>query len=264
MELGHAQIICKSSRGVIYIVALIWTIWFVRVNKTKIIQLVKKAIWLLRIGIPLLLIGLFLDLWGEFYPIPHPIKEFGEIILTNTGIAIILLSLAFLLTEVSRTSRRHKKEAETDHLTGLFNRRVFFDEAERILNEAKAGKCKLVIAIVDVDNLKKINDSKGHQYGDEALKLVGQAIKKSIRECDVSTRYGGDEFAIIFSDCGPHLENLQLRLQKHLGAAHIDREHMQLSISLGMAMFPEDGRKVDELLNIADTRMYSSKIKNKQ
>ncbi|OPY57664.1 MAG: putative diguanylate cyclase YeaJ [Pelotomaculum sp. PtaU1.Bin035] len=265
MEVAHihdfTRIICKSSRGIIYIAALIWIIRYICLHRTKI----KKAVWVSFAGIPMILLGMFLDLWGELHPMPHLIKEIvGEIILTDIGIALILGSLIQLIEEISQTSRKHQRDAETDPLTGMFNRRVFFAEAERVLNKARVGKCKPALAIVDVDNMKDINDTSGHQLGDAALKLVAQAIRKSIRECDVAVRYGGDEFVILFPEKGPYIDTIQARLQKNLETSLIETWDAPLTISVGLADFPADGKTVDELLRIADARMYAGKNTKKQ
>lgn len=253
------ELLCKGVRGIIYLVALVWLIWF---NYSHYSHL-KRTKWLIFAGIPFLLLGFFVSLYGEFYHLPRLIKEvLGEVILTNTGITLILASLILLVAEISRISRQHKREAETDPLTGLPNRRVFFLEADRILRDAMDGNCLPSVAILDVDNMKEVNDTKGHQFGDEVLKKVALVIKRSIRECDIAARYGGDEFAVLFPDKGPDIEIFQARLQKNLNEMNEEMENVDLTLSIGLARFPADGLNLDELLSVADTRMYA--VKNKK
>ncbi|OIQ52804.1 diguanylate cyclase DosC [Moorella thermoacetica] len=128
-----------------------------------------------------------------------------------------------------------------------------------MLKEAREGKRSPMLAILDLDNMKKINDTWGHQYGDEALKRVAQAIQKSVQEGDVTARYGGDEFVILFPGKGPRLETLRARLKKHLQALRLSGAEIPLSLSVGLARFPADGKDVDTLLAVADARMYADK-----
>jgi len=128
------EIICKSVRGLLYLAALIWMIWFTCTHHHRI----QKSIWLFIAGLFLLLTGLSIEFLGEYYSLHHLFKEIiGDIVLSNAGTALILGSLLLLVVEVSRTSRRHQREAETDPLTELFNRRVFFAGAERVLAEVR-------------------------------------------------------------------------------------------------------------------------------
>ncbi len=260
MEIEHSsffiELLCKGSRGIIYLAALAWMIWF---NYSRHPQL-KKTKWLILAGLPLVLFGFVIGLLGELYHLPRLIKEvLGEVILTNTGIALILGSQILLLVEINRISRRHKQEAEIDPLTGLYNRRAFFFLADHILKSARNGDGMPSMAILDIDNMKEINDTKGHQLGDEVLKKVALAITRSIRECDVAARYGGDEFAVLFPDKGPETEILVARLNNNLTEISEEISDVNLTLSLGLALFPADGQNLDELLSIADSRMYEEK-----
>ncbi|TEB11909.1 GGDEF domain-containing protein [Pelotomaculum propionicicum] len=255
-ECHVVEILCKGSRGIIYLAVLVWMIWF---NWTHHPNL-KKTKWLIFTGIPISLLGFIISLYGESCHLPVFVKEvIGEIILSNIGIALILGCLISLVTEISRISRRHKQEAETDPLTGLYNRRAFVLEADRILKNARDGDGTPSVAILDIDNMKQINDSRGHQYGDEILKKVALVIKNSIRAWDVAVRYGGDEFAVLFPDKGPEKEVLKTRLANNLAGISGETENLNLTLSLGLGQFPVDGRNLDELLSIADARMYEEK-----
>ncbi|SMB99789.1 diguanylate cyclase (GGDEF) domain-containing protein [Thermanaeromonas toyohensis ToBE] len=250
------RVICKGSKGLIYLLALTWLQWFTRTSKLK----VRTAGVLLFIGLPLLLAGIFLDLLGEFFYLSPLVKRIaGEIILANAGTALVLYSLVLMVVELARTSCQYQREAESDPLTGLYNRRAFFAAADCVLKEASAGRRSPALAILDLDNMKEINDTWGHQCGDEALKQAARAIQKSVREGDVVARYGGDEFVILFPDKGPRLETLRARLEKHLKAICFSGAEIPLSLSVGLARFPADGKDVDTLLAVADARMYADK-----
>lgn len=260
MEVVHApdwlRIVCKGSRGLIYFLVLGWMIWFACTSRLR----ARKAEYLLFAGLPLLVAGVLLDLWGEFFRLPLLIKRVvGEIVLTNLGTALLLSYLVLTVRELVRVSGKYRREAEVDPLTGLYNRRAFFVEAERVLEEARAGTRNPAVAVLDVDNMKEINDTWGHQGGDEALKQAALAIQKSVREGDLVARYGGDEFVVLFPNKGPRLETFRGRLKRYLKTIHFAGVEIPLSMSLGLARFPADGEDMDALLAVADARMYVDK-----
>ncbi|QGP94082.1 Diguanylate cyclase, GGDEF domain [Neomoorella glycerini] len=252
------RVACKGSKFFIYLLILVWLVWFIRTSQLRVRK--RTAVVLLFIGLPLVLAGISLDLLGEFFRLSTLLKRIvGELILSNTGTFLVLYSMVLMVMELARASCRYQREAESDPLTGLYNRRAFFALAESVLKEAQEGKRSPVLAILDLDNMKKINDTWGHQYGDEALKRVAQAIQKSVREGDVTARYGGDEFVILFPGKGPRLETLRARLERHLKAIRFSGTEIPLSLSVGLARFPADGKDVDALLAVADARMYADK-----
>lgn len=149
-----------------------------------------------------------------------------------------------------------------DDLTGLNNRRGFFTLAQQQLKLAKRTKRVLSLVIADLDGLKQINDSFGHEEGDLALIETAIILKETFRESDVIGRIGGDEFAVIMvEDNKAGAEILTTRFQNNLDArnAKEDRRY-KLSISIGMARSdPESSHSIDELLARADVLMYEQK-----
>lgn len=136
--------------------------------------------------------GLFIDLLGEFFRVSVILKRVvAELVLFNAGTLLVLYSMARMLVDAARTSCRYQREAELDPLTGLYNRRAFFAAAQELLAEALLGRRTPVVAVLDLNGMKEINDTWGHQAGDEALKQAARAIQKSVREGDVVARYGG-------------------------------------------------------------------------
>ena len=154
-------------------------------------------------------------------------------------------------------------ESQTDTLTGLPNRRSFDQQfAAGIARAAGAGGTISVVGL-DLDRLKEINDTYGHEAGDRALRTVGAALRATVRESDLCARFAGDEFMVVLWDCHPEHEARRVaELQDAVREYPFEPRpgvRVELSISAGCARFPEDGRTVEELLAVADERMYRDK-----
>jgi len=152
--------------------------------------------------------------------------------------------------------------ADLDSLTRLFNRRRFKEELERCLLEAQRNHTKGALLFLDLDNFKYVNDTLGHQYGDELLIKLSDILKERIRQTDILARLGGDEFAIIL----PHTEEEKARfISKQL--LELTRNNLALdtlnplhiTVSIGIAIFPTHGDNAETLLANADLAMYHAK-----
>jgi diguanylate cyclase (GGDEF)-like protein/PAS domain S-box-containing protein len=149
-----------------------------------------------------------------------------------------------------------------DDLTGLYNRRGFFTIAGEYLQLADRKKTQMFLLFMDLDNLKRINDTLGHHKGDEALVHVAKILQKTFRKSDVKGRMGGDEFAIFPID-STHAgaQSIESRLRKNIEAFNADKGNpFVLSVSMGIASYdPEHPCSIDELLVRADKLMYEEK-----
>jgi diguanylate cyclase (GGDEF)-like protein/PAS domain S-box-containing protein len=163
------------------------------------------------------------------------------------------------------TDVSHRKEVEAeirhqaahDALTGLANYREFMDTLERELRRAERSRQTFTVLMLDLDELKKINDRLGHLEGNRALKRVAAALREQSRSTDLAARYGGDEFAVVLIDSDLGMaEQVAERI-----TASLNREGVQpqLSVSIGVAIFPADGRTSQKLLEAADHKLYQSK-----
>jgi diguanylate cyclase (GGDEF)-like protein len=151
--------------------------------------------------------------------------------------------------------------ALTDSLTGVLNRRGFAEAAERELARARRHDRPFTLAYVDVRGLKAVNDTQGHRAGDELLKQTARLLKDSARAVDVVGRIGGDELAMMLVEQdGAGAEVVKGRIARDIAAR---RAAMGLrapwDLTIGTAVFPEDGETVDELLRTADRRLYEQR-----
>ena len=165
------------------------------------------------------------------------------------------------VSERQRAEERMSHLAHHDTLTNLPNRSMFREQLDRALSEAKGTP--LAIFSLDLDRFKAVNDTWGHPAGDWLLKCVAERLQRCLRnETDVVARFGGDEFAII--QCNPkgaaNAEKLAKRIVDIIGKPFRDKSReMQVGISLGIALYPNDGEDVDTLLKNADMALYRGK-----
>ena len=154
-------------------------------------------------------------------------------------------------------------ESHTDPLTGLANRRSLGRQFETGLAHASRTRASIGVVVLDLDRLKEINDTYGHEAGDRALRTVGAVLKATVRQNDLCARFAGDEFVVVLWDCPPEHEARRVQELQNAVAAHPFEPRpgvrLSLSISAGPARFPDDGHTFDELLAAADERMYRDK-----
>lgn len=166
---------------------------------------------------------------------------------------------------LKKSEDRFHKLSITDSLTNIYNRRYFYDEGFKVVEYVKRHKGCLTIAILDVDNFKKINDTYGHQAGDYILKEFSNILKRSIRPYDVLARYGGEEFAIIFRDIDKKTsKKIILRIKEYIENYNFtfENEKIELRFSGGISDVNEvksDNLIIEELIKIADDRLYIAK-----
>ena len=170
--------------------------------------------------------------------------------------------LQSLLLDYEQTRADLEKLAATDMLTGLHNRRHFMNLAEADLARAQRYGRPISVALADLDHFKQVNDLHGHAAGDMALKVFSDLIRKSSRISDIACRYGGEEFAFIFSETTPQEANqLAERLRASLEAAVIplpNGEFCRITCSFGIA--DASTRSLDDVLRLADDALYQAKL----
>ena len=155
-----------------------------------------------------------------------------------------------------------KRQAFYDHLTGLANKILFNDRLEQTIFNCDRTNTQAAVLFIDLDNFKFINDSMGHTAGDELLKLVSNRLQRCLRKTDTISRWGGDEFTVILPEIKNvrHVINLCSRiLNKELKNVVIENQELRITASIGISLYPDDGKDIEELIKNADTAMYKSK-----
>ena len=168
------------------------------------------------------------------------------------------------ITERKKMEEQLHKMARIDSLTGCFNRGYGLELLERQISLAKRNNSPLLIAFLDINHLKQINDRFGHQEGDRAIKMVGKLLKSSLREVDIICRMGGDEFLITFPDNSmQQAPYIRERLEEELLSLNkMITKGYQIKFSIGFSDYSYlEPKSVDELITIADQRMYEEKKK---
>jgi diguanylate cyclase (GGDEF)-like protein len=156
-----------------------------------------------------------------------------------------------------------KNQSICDPLTGLFNRRYMEESLEREFSRASRNKTTLAIIMMDLDHFKRFNDTFGHQAGDTLLRTLGDFLRRSTRGQDIACRYGGEEFALVLTD-----SNLQGAIQrcellrqqvKQLSVEYAGQLLGTVSVSMGIALFPDHGTTIGDVLRAADQALYCAK-----
>lgn len=203
------------------------------------------------------------ELWnqrknGEIYPVWMTISCVRD----QQGEALHYVMVFSDITSLKQTQSQLEHLAHHDSLTNLPNRLLFEDRLEHALAQAKRQKRQLAVLFLDLDRFKNINDSLGHAMGDELLKEVAKRLQNILRDDDTAARLGGDEFTVL-------VENLEDPSQAAVVAAKIQDKfkapfkiagrELHVTASIGISIFPEDGKDVADLTKNADAAMYQAK-----
>ncbi len=166
------------------------------------------------------------------------------------------------LLATKQTEKQIFNLAHKDHLTGLMNRSLFTTKTSELIIKHKQEHKLMAIIFLDLDRFKLVNDSYGHEAGDLLLKIVAERLSRSIREIDIISRFGGDEFVIALTDVKSHqiIESLASKIQQNLSRPFVFLEkEMHVNASIGISVFPSSGDNISNLIKNADIAMYLSK-----
>jgi len=177
---------------------------------------------------------------------------------------IIMLTASGLSLALVFRSQKLLELATRDPLTGLFNRGYVDDRLDVELSRARRYGKVLTVAVIDVDRFKSLNDGHGHQSGDEVLRRIGSLLHTSFRQSDTAGRYGGEEFVAILPETDINAASAKLEQLRGMVATTPlqlgpNKREVRITISAGLACFPEDGDNAIQLFSIADERMFQAK-----
>jgi diguanylate cyclase (GGDEF)-like protein len=178
------------------------------------------------------------------------------------GLYVMLALISWSTTRsLRRHAARHAHEAMHDALTGLPNRAAFRARAESVLESAARGGTRGAVVLVDLNRFKEVNDTLGHHAGDELLQIISTRLATTARPEDTVARLGGDEFGLILPDLDAAAVLHRLETVRAAVTEELTLDHVPLSIeaSFGVALYPEHGDRVEELLQNADAAMYQGK-----
>ncbi len=175
-----------------------------------------------------------------------------------------LISIGMILVMLEEQVSNNKWLAQHDELTGLPNRRSFEDRLGNALEHSRRSNSSLALLLLDLNGFKKINDSFGHQAGDQVLREISRNLREGVHNTDTLARLGGDEFTMIASDIkeGHSLDRLLDAIRDAVEKPLIvEGQSLIVTASLGIAIYPDDAEDATKLLRIADQRMYTLKQK---
>lgn len=165
--------------------------------------------------------------------------------------------------ELRSANERLSTEAVSDPLTGLYNRRYLADFIERELSRTRRAGSKIVFAMIDLDHFKHVNDTFGHGAGDDVLRAVSAFLRGKIRHEDLAFRYGGEEFLLVlpcatFDGVPPRIEQIREQI-KDVTVERVGRPLPPVTLSIGVAIFPDHGDSADAVIRYADAALYLAK-----
>lgn len=180
----------------------------------------------------------------------------------DEGMPLQRVALISEVTDQRKARELINQQANFDPLTGLPNRRLMFDRLEQLIKQSTRSQKSIAIAYIDLDNFKDINDSRGHDFGDQLLKGISARLRSEVRETDTVARIGGDEFVILLGDLErPEIADAIIRevSKKLADPILVDGQLIYITASIGISMFPNDGSDGKALLLGADQAMYAAK-----
>jgi len=167
------------------------------------------------------------------------------------------------LTEAAERATLHMSfKAERDFLTGLPNRALLTDRLTQSIALAQRHRKRVALMFLDLDNFKEVNDSLGHSVGDQLLQSAAQRLEACVRHSDTVSRHGGDEFVVLLSEIEETRDAVRAaeKVLRAMAEPHLIGEHqLNMTLSIGISIYPDDGDEVEAVLTNADTAMYHAK-----
>ena len=178
-------------------------------------------------------------------------------------LAVVLAEQVALALGNLRLRETLKNQSICDPLTGLFNRRYMEESLEREFSRANRSKTSVAIIMMDLDHFKRFNDTFGHQAGDTLLRTLGDLLKRNTRGQDIACRYGGEEFVLVLTDSNLagalHRAEILRQQVKQLSVEYAGQLLGAISVSMGVAIYPDHGTTMSDVLRASDQALYCAK-----
>jgi diguanylate cyclase (GGDEF)-like protein len=178
-------------------------------------------------------------------------------------LAVVLAKQVALALGNLKLKESLRNQSICDPLTGLFNRRYMEESLEREFSRANRNKSSVAIIMMDLDHFKRFNDTFGHQAGDALLRAFGDLLKRNTRGQDIACRYGGEEFALVLTDSAlpGALQRADILRQqvKQMSVEYAGQLLGAVSISMGVAVFPDHGVTMGDVMRASDQALYTAK-----
>jgi diguanylate cyclase (GGDEF)-like protein len=205
---------------------------------------------------------------GAFYPAmypsfdaPHVVNVVAQI---TANVALVLTTVAILVAWREEAEAQLREQAFTDNLTGLLNRHGWDQRAPSLFDQARRHKTPLALIMLDLDHFKRINDSLGHDTGDQVLRIMGQVLLANRRSGDLAVRLGGEEFALLLPQTSLRAAlHVEQRLRLALQEEGIQEPRLRANYSAGLALADEDDEDLDALVARADAALYQAKAQGR-
>ena len=200
--------------------------------------------------------------YPDFNTLDFNIADFTKLMIKFTPFLLIAYLVSMLSADLHFARQLFQYISETDELTGLFNKRAFDKLSHREKAKSQRYGHPFTVLMADADTLKIVNDQYGHGAGDKLITTIAETIKMNLRETDILARYGGDEFVIFLPETSSEqAKEVADRVCEAVAAIKfmIQHQSMAISVSIGMASYPQDSSTVDDILELADRALYASK-----
>ena len=231
---------------VLFMLPIFIAVWFIGKRAGVTVSILSGAVWTTIV----LVTG---------HPYAHPTIPFWNV---GTRLGFLLI-FTHILGSLKKVLEHERELARTDYLTGVANRRHFFEVANLEIKRARRHDRPFSVAYMDVDDFKTVNDRFGHSTGDRLLKVITETIRSNVRDIDTVARLGGDEFVVLMPETDSEsADAVVVRINESLLRV-VPRNLWPVTFSIGVATWTSSPQTVDEMLRHADTLMYSVKCSGK-
>jgi len=190
------------------------------------------------------------------------LADFTQIMINFAPFLLIAYLITMLSADLHFARRMFQHLSETDELTGLLNKRAYAKLSAREMAKAQRYGHPFAVLMADADTLKPVNDEHGHDAGDKLIQTIAETIRLNLRDTDILARYGGDEFVIFLPETtAGQAREIAERIREAVSDIKfmVQKTRIPVSVSIGMACYPDDSNSVDDILDRADRALYASK-----